>query len=175
MRLIPATVRLTFEPLSVDHAPPMFRLLTDPRIYRHLVHLAPPESVEALAGRYAAQARGVHEDGSPLAIWVIRDGDERVGFVQSKGDERAPEIGYLLGPDAWGRGIATEATGALIDHLFAATAAQELRAVIAPANAASLRVVRKLGFEARPAQEGDDDPHHVLDRSTWAERGGLRE
>lgn len=54
------------------------------------------------------------------------------------------EVGYGLVPDARGRGIATEALGLLAAE--ADKVGARLRASVAPANAASLRVLAKCGF-----------------------------
>jgi RimJ/RimL family protein N-acetyltransferase len=57
-----------------------------------------------------------------------------------------PEIGFLLHPDHWGKGLAHEALTALIGYLFATHDLPELTAEVDPRNAASLRVLGKLGF-----------------------------
>jgi RimJ/RimL family protein N-acetyltransferase len=64
----------------------------------------------------------------------------------------AAEIGWRLARDAWGQGVATEASRAALAYGFAADGAalREVVAVVAPENARSLRVVEKLGMEARP-------------------------
>lgn len=62
------------------------------------------------------------------------------------GSGQLPEFGFLIHPDYWGRGIATEAARAVIDYLFGATAIDRLTADVDPRNTASLRVLAKLGF-----------------------------
>lgn len=57
-----------------------------------------------------------------------------------------PEIGFLLHPDHWGKGLAQEALTALIPYLFATHQVAELTAEVDPRNAASLWVLAKLGF-----------------------------
>ena len=65
-----------------------------------------------------------------------------------RGDTR--EMGYWLGREFWGRGIATKAL-----HLFlSGHTARPLYAGVATHNAASLRVLEKCGF-ALSHQEGD--------------------
>lgn len=54
------------------------------------------------------------------------------------------EVGYGLVPTGRGRGIIPEALGALLAHTDAAGV--RVRASIAPANTASMRVAAKLGF-----------------------------
>jgi len=57
------------------------------------------------------------------------------------------EVGYWLFADARGRGVATRAVGALIDHAFA-NGILRVEAHVRPANTASVRVLERLGFEA---------------------------
>lgn len=72
---------------------------------------------------------------------------EHQGRVIGKaGAWKLPEIGYLLHPDHWGKGLATEALTAVIAHLFAAHPVADLIAEVDPRNLASLRVLQKLGF-----------------------------
>jgi RimJ/RimL family protein N-acetyltransferase len=66
--------------------------------------------------------------------------------VGDVGAGRLPEFGFMVHPDYWGRGIATEASRAFLDYAFEATAVDELTADVDPRNTASLRVLGKLGF-----------------------------
>ena len=59
---------------------------------------------------------------------------------------RLPEIGYILHPDYWGRGLATEALTAVIDHLFATREFDAIKADVDPRNEASLKLLARLGF-----------------------------
>lgn len=53
-----------------------------------------------------------------------------------------PEVGYWLGREFWGRGIATRALAAFVQELET----RPLYAAVAYDNAASLRVLQKCGF-----------------------------
>jgi [ribosomal protein S5]-alanine N-acetyltransferase len=57
-----------------------------------------------------------------------------------------PEIGFLLHPDHWGKGLALEAMQAVIPHLFATWPIGGLTADVDPRNAASLRLLSRPGF-----------------------------
>jgi len=58
-----------------------------------------------------------------------------------------PEIGYWIGEPYWGRGYATEAVRAVIDHLFSVTDLDALSAGCRVTNLASRRVIEKCGFQ----------------------------
>ena len=66
----------------------------------------------------------------------------------SRGPER--ELGYRLKFDAWGRGYATEAARAVLEHALdpAGGGLEEVLAVTVPENKASQRVLLKIGMEA---------------------------
>jgi [ribosomal protein S5]-alanine N-acetyltransferase len=55
-------------------------------------------------------------------------------------------IGYWVGTHAVGGGVATGATALVVDHAFSAGALHRLEATVRPENAASIRVLTKLGF-----------------------------
>jgi len=59
---------------------------------------------------------------------------------------RYPEIGYILHPDFWGRGLAFEGLSALVDRVFRRTDLDAVVADVDPRNAASLHLLDKLGF-----------------------------
>ncbi len=61
--------------------------------------------------------------------------------------EGYPEAGWAFIPDAWGKGIASEAVAAVLDWADGALIDPEIRCIIDPANGASSRVATKLGFE----------------------------
>lgn len=67
------------------------------------------------------------------------------GYLPSE-DGRLAEIGYWVGKPFWGRGIATEAAHALVDHAFAGAGFAKLTCCHFADNPASARVIEKLGF-----------------------------
>lgn len=72
---------------------------------------------------------------------------EHDGHVIGKaGCWRLPEIGYILHPSAWGRGFASEALAAIVARVFARHPVPEIVADVDPRNAASLRLLARLGF-----------------------------
>ncbi len=78
------------------------------------------------------------------------------------------ELGFHLRPEYWGRGLAEEAGRALIAHAFKTTDASSLFAGHHPENAASRRVLEKLGFrhthdELYPPT-GLQHPSYLLER-----------
>ncbi len=72
---------------------------------------------------------------------------EHEGRVIGKaGCYRLPEIGYILHPELWGRGLATEALRAVIAHVFEHHPVPALTADVDPRNERSIRLLERLGF-----------------------------
>jgi ribosomal-protein-alanine N-acetyltransferase len=79
-------------------------------------------------------------------------------------ENRRCEIGYSLRRDLWGRGLATEAVGRVIDFAFGPLDLRRLEADVDPRNEGSLRVLAKLGF----VREG-------LFRERWEKNGEVED
>jgi RimJ/RimL family protein N-acetyltransferase len=75
--------------------------------------------------------------------FIIELNGRAIGKV---GAWRLPEFGFILHPDFWGQGIATEASRAFVDYAVSTLGATELRVDVGPRNAASLGVLKRLGF-----------------------------
>jgi RimJ/RimL family protein N-acetyltransferase len=91
------------------------------------------------------------------------------------------EIGFTLMKEHQGRGFASEAAGALVDHVLATTTVHRIEASLDPENFPSMRVLEALGmqFESRSranyAIRGrwDDDVRYAMlrdDRGAWLSR-----
>ena len=98
-----------------------------------------------------------HETLDESRTWLdamIANGPDHPDFVieldgrviGKAGFWRLPEVGYILHPDVWGQGLAAEAVGAAIDHVFETRDLDILTADVDPENAASIRLLQRLGF-----------------------------
>ncbi len=96
---------------------------------------------------------------------VLRDGREVVGNagfhgppgVNGKNDPAAVEIGYKVFEPFRGRGLATEATVALIDWAREEHDVRRVILSIAPTNDPSLAIAAKLGFTQTGEQWDEED------------------
>ncbi|MFN8374185.1 MAG: GNAT family N-acetyltransferase [Anaerolineae bacterium] len=68
------------------------------------------------------------------------------GLVYAPGSTQV-ELIYALKKAYWGQGYATEVAGAMLEYGFAEYGLKNIAASIDPANAASIRVVQKLGMK----------------------------
>lgn len=153
------TERLRLEPLTMEHALPMFEVLAADAIYEYIGGEAP--TLPELTRRYRAQSVGHSPDGSQWWLnWIVTLGDgnkSAIGFVQATVERTTagPEadLAWVIATRSQGRGIATEATGAMVDWL-GRRGVERLAATIHPAHLASQAVARKLGL--RPTSVVDN-------------------
>ena len=82
--------------------------------------------------------------------------------------EGVPEAGWVLTPDAWGKGIALEAMTAVLTWADAHGEAPSLRCIIHPDNVASISVAHRLGFSALVDTDLSGTPTRVFDRPKGA-------
>lgn len=92
------------------------------------------------------------------------------GIVGVEADEI--EVGWAVAVEARGRGLATEAARAVIEYAFDALGADEVVAYTSPDNAASLRVMEKLGMSARGEGRSRDGAPAVILVARRAPRPG---
>jgi len=104
----------------------------------------------------------------------LRDGPGGSGGPSAAG--AMPELGCWLGVAYWGRGFATEAARALIDHAFTDLELEALQAGARVTNPASRRVLEKCGFQwtgvglyrIRALKSSAPIDRFRLERSIWA-------
>jgi RimJ/RimL family protein N-acetyltransferase len=142
------TERLLLRPGWIEDAPALYAAIADEAVVRNLAR-APWPYPMASAESYVSCERSPGEvasliflrgDGAPLLVGGIGIG---------RRDGEAPELGYWIARRWWGRGFATEAGRAVIDHARHALRLPRLEAGHFIDNPASGRVLAKLGF--RPA------------------------
>lgn len=164
------TPRLILRSARPDDLEAMHAVLSDPRATRWW-STPPHETLE--------QTRAWMDDmianGPDQPDFVI----ERDGVVIGKaGFWKLPEVGYILHPDHWGQGLAAEAVGASIEHVFATSSLDELIADVDPGNAASIRLLERLGFVQTGSAKATieiagvwmDSLYYGLSRDRWSAR-----
>ena len=108
-------------------------------------------------------------------MWGIRpaDGGPLVGFSGAvPAEDGGAELIYGLLPGYWGRGLATECVGAVLDHLFDTAGQSAVLALTDAPNAASVRLMERLGmtFERRGLHRGLDTLFYRLSADAWRAR-----
>jgi RimJ/RimL family protein N-acetyltransferase len=115
------------------------------RYTARIPHPYPPGSAE----RFIYAAREANASGRDLTLVMtpIKGKSDAIGSIslESRGANRLA-LGFVLAPEAWGKGLATEAAEAMIDAAFGMTPAVEILASVRVENEASKAVVEKCGF-----------------------------
>jgi [ribosomal protein S5]-alanine N-acetyltransferase len=82
-------------------------------------------------------------------LWLIYEKD-RAGLVGTTGLRPLEDIGleifYSLAPGSWGKGYATEAARAVLDHALGPLGLPEVLAEVDEGNTASIAVIERLGM-----------------------------
>jgi RimJ/RimL family protein N-acetyltransferase len=162
------TERLRLRPLGPDDLDTVARWNADPEFTRHLTgRLTRGETATVLA----RWLRHWEEHGFGLLAVIDKETGDligRTGAHYHRAWPRDPEIGWALDPAWWGRGLATEAGAACVEWAFGTLGFERVVSIATEANAASRRVMEKLGFELHevvPFPELDLDLWvHALDR-----------
>ena len=142
------TTRLRLNPVTTVDYPAIASLNADPAVQRFLcLCKAPPTYEEALADLPCLLSTPAPTGGG---LWCIRSRStsDFLGLVLLlyTDDHTEVEFGYRLLPKFWGRGYATEAGRAVVNHAFGDLGLTALCAIIHPDNLASSTVAKKLGF-----------------------------
>lgn len=109
-------------------------------------HPYPPGTAE----RFIFAARDANASGRDLTLVMtpIRGKREAIGAVSLEGRAQGRlTLGYALAPEAWGKGLASEAVEAMVEAGFAMTDAVEIDASVRIENPTSRRVLEKVGFQ----------------------------
>lgn len=143
-----ATERLVLRPPRPDDAAALFAIHADPEVMRYWA--TPPWTDPRMAEERIAGDLERIAEGTALRLHLEPAGGGPIlgavtlfAFVEPSA--RA-ETGYILAREAWGRGYAQEAMGALLDYGFTALGLRRIEADIDPRNSASARLLERLGF-----------------------------
>ena len=147
------TPRLTLRGHVRDDFDECFAMWSDPAVTRHISG-RPSTREEAWARllRYVG-----HWGVVGYGYWVVRERESgawvgEVGFANFQRDMTpplgdSPESGWVIAPRLHGKGYATEALAAMLAWGDQQLPAKRTVCMIAPANAPSLRVAEKCGYQ----------------------------
>jgi RimJ/RimL family protein N-acetyltransferase len=130
-------------------------------------HQADPQAVEMAAfpardaEQIAAHWARLRADDTLFVRTIVADG-EVAGNIGSWQQDGQQLLGYWVGRDFWGRGVATQALALLVGEV----PVRPLYAHVVPHNVGSIRVLEKCGFRRDPdeqakAQAPGDGIEHV--------------
>lgn len=142
------TDRLLLRPFGLEDEEALFHLWNDPLVRRYLFDDQPVPR-EAVQEQIALSQQDFRERGfGEFALFLKEQPEELIGFCGLRRIEGSQDIEVLYGllPGFWGRGLATEAAGAVLRFGFEQVGLEEIFAGADLANAASVRCMVRLGM-----------------------------
>lgn len=142
------TARLRLRPVEDSDADDLYALHSSPVVLRYWD--SPPWNERGRAEQFVARSRQMAADGTGARLAVDRADDGAfLGWCSLNRwnpDYRSAALGYCFGEAAWGHGYATEAARALLQWAFDTLDLNRVQAETDTRNAASARVLERLGF-----------------------------
>ncbi|MBE6589379.1 MAG: GNAT family N-acetyltransferase [Ruminococcaceae bacterium] len=142
------TPRLTLRRMMVADTSDMYEYASRPDVTKYLTWNPHPdrnytrEYLEYLGNRYAA---GMFYDWA-----VVYEPDCKMvgscGFTSFNCTSDSAEVGYVLNPEYWGRGIAAEALDRILEFGFDSLGLHRIEARFIEGNEQSRRVMEKVGM-----------------------------
>lgn len=181
----PVTARLALRALVPGDAPTFAARAGDRRVARFLLASPSPYPLD-LARAWIRRRMAWWDEGRGLTLAITRrDQGPRaplLGTVSLRAypRDRRAELGYWLGHDAWGQGLATEAAAAMLAVGFRDLDLRRIYAHAFATNLASRRVLTKIGLRdegvrrqhLRHRGRYHDVASYGLLRDEWVAGGG---
>jgi [ribosomal protein S5]-alanine N-acetyltransferase len=165
------TARLAFRRLTADDLDLLAALHGDPDVTRYLGGVKTrEEAAELLRTRVLAY----YDQHPGLGVWATLDrhtgdclGVHVLNHIQG---EDFIQVGFILRREAWGRGLATEGARALLDYGFTTLQLPQIVGITDLDNAASQRVLEKVGLHRRGERAFTHPAYHGHGPFAWFER-----
>ena len=144
-----ATERLILREHTKDDVPELFKLRTNEEVMQ-FIHRERPKTHHDIETLVTSLNDGFKQ--GQLIAWVIalRENPSRmigsIGYWRTDLANHRAEIGYMLHPDFWRKGLVSEALKATIDFGFEEIKLHSISANVAPANEGSKQILLKHGF-----------------------------
>jgi RimJ/RimL family protein N-acetyltransferase len=162
------TARLIVRPWRAEDRPAFAAMMSDAEVMRYLNHGR--TFTDAQVDEWLArQARQLEEHDVCMGAVIEKSSGRLIGIsgTQPLGTTGDLEIGWIFARETWGRGYATEAGSAAMQHVLGPLGRTRVVAIIDPDNEPSKAVAARLGmqWEARyvGAQLGYRLPDVVVD------------
>lgn len=161
------TARLLLRPYRAADEAEFVALFSDPAV---MAHVGGALGAEEARRMFAAILAGSHRRA--LAAWMAEQrGGPLVGHAALlRAEGGAVELGFVLRPDSWGQGFATEIARALVGEALARDPAADVIATVDIDHGASRRVLEKAGLVLAGTGRDEDGAYF---RYRLAAAGGL--
>jgi ribosomal-protein-alanine N-acetyltransferase len=162
-----STERLDLRRSTMNDLEFFYSYATNPDVYRYMSWPA-PTSKEGIQRVLEMMIRNWDEEKAFNYTLVLKEGTIPIGTIEPIVQQWKVSIGYLVVPEYWGKGYATEALCCIRDMVFEHAAIRRLWTVCDTENAASVRVLQKCGMQCegilrkwRPSPNISPEPRDV--------------
>jgi RimJ/RimL family protein N-acetyltransferase len=157
------TPRLSLRPFTEHDAPFVLGLLNEPSFIRNIGDRGVRTIEDARA--YIAQGPMASYARFGFGLYVVELKAPRtpIGIcgILKREELPEPDLGFAFLPAYWSRGYGLESATAMRDYAFATFHLPRLLAIVSPSNAASIRLLEKLGFGFSALTRLTPDAHEV--------------
>ena len=145
------TERLRLRRLTEDDAPFILRLLNDPSFLASIGDKGVHTLKQAREYIRTGPAESYHRHGFGQDLVELKESGVPIGTcgLLKRDLLEHPDIGYAFLPEFWSRGYAVEAAAAVLARAHGPLGLDTVLAVTSLDNAASARVLERIGFAAR--------------------------
>lgn len=173
------TQRLVLRKLRAEDAEAVFALDSDPQVVRYTNISSPEDSETTLI-----KMMGCYMKDDRFGFWAAEDRSSGafLGWFHLRPTnwlKTELELGYRLKRSVWGRGLATEGSRGLVDKAFGELDAKRVIASAVAENAASIRVMEKVGMTKEKSfvypGTGWQAVLYGIGREAWEEGGEAKE
>ena len=141
------TSRTILRKFTMDDLDDVAAIFSNPRVMRYLGLNCQPASREETQQILESMIRLWQTKGYGRMAVISKDNNKLIGVAGLRYYEGDAELFYLLDEPYWGKGLATEIGEAILEYGFETHGFPRIIAVTRPANAATLRVLDKLGLK----------------------------
>ena len=161
MNIVIETERLLLREITLDDQEALFRLHSDPSVQKYTGEPV-VKSIDEIKKAIENRILGYKKYGYGRWATILKSGNQFVGWA---GLAYLPEfdeidLGYRFLPEFWGKGLATEASRAILNYGFNTLKLKKIVAIAMKENKASIRVMEKVGMQFEkfaPYEPGTED------------------
>jgi RimJ/RimL family protein N-acetyltransferase len=167
------TPRMYFRQFTEGDAPLLLELDGDPEVMR-FISKGKPTPLAKIQNEIIPKFLNYYRQSPPQGFWAahLRDSGNFIGWIHLRPSTLPvpeTELGYRLAQIAWGRGLATEGSRALLEKAFRECGYEKVCAHTMADNLASRRVMEKAGLKF------ERDFHYAADMAHgWVEQNERR-
>lgn len=157
---------ITLEKFGPQDFADYFRLVSNPEVMAMITERAIPADEAQRDYEKLLADNALHPELGHFRIFNTQDrsfiGLGKLAVETAEADQA--ELGYILSPEYWGKGIASRIAGLLVARAQRQPTLRSLFAIIDPANIPSRKILINNGFVSKEFKDFDGLPGEVLER-----------